>query len=55
MTAVRVTGLQAAQVALAALLAAWQWQLSPREYAALLDLAARIIEREQERAGRWAA
>ena len=55
MTGVRITAIQAAPVTLAALIAAWRSQLSPREYAALLDIAARIIEREQERAGRWAA
>ncbi|MCL4291383.1 MAG: hypothetical protein KJ051_14085 [Thermoleophilia bacterium] len=55
MSAGRVTGLQAAQVALAALLAAWQRQLSPQEYAVLLDLLARQLEQEQQRAGRWAA
>lgn len=54
MSAGRVTGLQAAQVALAAILTAWRGQLSPREYAVLLDLLARQLEHEQ-RAGRWAA
>jgi hypothetical protein len=29
--------------------------MPPREYAALIDIAARIFERERERTTRWAA
>jgi hypothetical protein len=49
-----VTGLQAAQLALASQLRAWAQQFSPREYATLLDLHRRWVEAECERVGdRW--
>jgi hypothetical protein len=43
----RATGLQAAQVAHSALLDAWRRQMSPREYATLLDLLGRRVDRER--------
>jgi hypothetical protein len=45
----RVTGVQAAFAAVSAQLEAWRQQMSPREYAVLLDLLARRLERELER------
>jgi len=45
-----VTGIQAATVAHAALLDTWRAQFSPEEYAVLLDLFARQLENERERA-----
>jgi hypothetical protein len=47
-----VTGVQAAQVAFAALLEAWRQQMSPREYEVLLDLMRRRLERELEGGGK---
>jgi hypothetical protein len=53
------TGLQVAHAGLAALFERWRDQLSPREYATLLDLLTRYLEVERtrnERAlKRWAA
>ena len=55
----RVTGTQAAVAAFVALLDAWRLQFSPREYAVLVDLLARRLDRELERdrraRGRWVA
>lgn len=45
----RVTGTQAAQVAIAQLVHGWRAQLSPREYAVLVDLLFRFIEEEHRR------
>jgi hypothetical protein len=45
----RVTGLQAALAAFAALLDCWRAQFSPHEYSVLLDLLARRLEHELER------
>jgi hypothetical protein len=41
-----VTGLQAAQVGLASLLENWRREFSPREFAVLVDLLMRLLERE---------
>jgi hypothetical protein len=53
------TGLQSAHVGLIAALERWREQLSPREYAVLLDLFIRWAEAERERneraQRRWAA
>jgi hypothetical protein len=49
----RVTGLQAAQVSLRAQLEVWSEQLSPYEYAVLLDLLSRMLEVERRRAAHW--
>ena len=53
----RVTGLQAAQVGLAALLEGWRSQFSAREFAVLIDLLARRLEAERDERARkrWAA
>lgn len=55
----RVTGLQAALVALNAQLEAWRQQMSPREYAVLRDLLLRRLtaelERQKRTGGRWVA
>jgi hypothetical protein len=55
----RTTGLQVAHGGLVALLRQWQGQLSPREYAVLVDLVARYLAVERERNARaqrrWAA
>lgn len=55
----RVTGVQAALVAVVALLEVWREQFSPREYVVLLDLLARHLDDELERQrrarGRWVA
>jgi hypothetical protein len=48
----RVTGLQAALAGFAGQLDRWRDQFGPREYAVLLDLLARRLERELERADR---
>jgi hypothetical protein len=44
-----VSGLQAAQVGLVRLLETWRQQFSPREFAVLLDLLVRWLEREAPR------
>jgi hypothetical protein len=50
----RVSGLQAAQLALASQLRAWSEHFSPREYETLLDLHLRFLQAERERVGsRW--
>ena len=41
-----VSGLQTAQLGLVRLLEAWRQQFSPREFATLLDLLVRWLERE---------
>jgi hypothetical protein len=50
----RVTGVQAAIVALAVLLDGWAAQMCAREFAVILDLAARLIEARRDRAERAA-
>jgi len=52
-----VTGVQAATLAIARLLEAWREQFSAREYAVLLDVLARRLERERDERARkrWAA
>src|SRR5215208_6704340 len=47
-----VTGVQAATLAIARLLEAWREQFSAREYAVLLDLLARRLERERDERAR---
>jgi hypothetical protein len=44
-----VSGLQAAQVGLVRLLETWRSQFSPREFATLVDLLVRWLEREAPR------
>jgi hypothetical protein len=44
-----VSGLQAAQVGLVRLLESWRSQFSPREFATLVDLLVRWLEREAPR------
>jgi hypothetical protein len=44
-----ITGLQAAQVGLVSQLQAWRSHFAPREYAVLIDLLARWLERESRR------
>jgi hypothetical protein len=55
----RTTGLQVAHVGLVALLERWREQLSPREYATVIELLSRYLEVERERneraLRRWAA
>jgi hypothetical protein len=55
----RTTGLQVAHAGLAALLERWRQQLSPQEYATLIDLLGRWLEVERKRVERshrrWAA
>jgi hypothetical protein len=46
---VSTTGLQVSHVGLVALIRQWQQQLSPREYAVLLDLLAKYLEVERAR------
>ncbi len=48
----RVTGVQAALAGFAGQLDRWREQFGPREYAVLLDLLGRRLERELERAER---
>ncbi len=48
----RVTGLQAAHASLAAQLDLFAAQFSPREFAVLLDLLSRVLERERRRHAR---
>jgi hypothetical protein len=48
-TAPRVTGIQAAQVAIAQLVHGWREQLSPREYVVLIDLLTSFLEEERRR------
>jgi hypothetical protein len=58
-SAPHVTGVQAATQAVVALVAAWRVQFSPREYAVVLDLVARIADAELRRTEkarrRWVA
>jgi len=49
----RVSGLQAAQVALRADLTAFEQLLPPDEYATLVDVHARVLEHERKRTARW--
>jgi hypothetical protein len=53
------TGLQTAHLGLVSLLERWREQLSPREYAVLVDLVGRYLDVERERNARamrrWAA
>jgi hypothetical protein len=53
------TGLQSSHAGLIALLRHWREQLSPREYAVLVDLVGRYLDVERERNARamrrWAA
>jgi hypothetical protein len=52
----RTTGVQAAQVALAAQFDAWRDQLGADEYAVLVDLHGRRLDNERERLARnWRA
>jgi hypothetical protein len=51
----QTTGLQAGTVILRGALEGAREALPPREYAALVDIAARILERERQRTARWAA
>jgi hypothetical protein len=59
MLPVNTTGLQASHAGVVALLRQWEAQLSPREYATLVDLLSRYLEVERERNERahrrWAA
>jgi hypothetical protein len=47
----RVSGLQAAQVGVVSMIEAWRQQFGPREFAVLVDLLARWLERECRRTG----
>jgi hypothetical protein len=51
--AARISGLQATQAQFQAQLNACREQFGPREYAVVLDLLARQLERERRRAARW--
>jgi hypothetical protein len=52
----RTSGIQVAQVALAAQLDAWRDQLTANEYAVLVDLHGRRLDNERERLARnWRA
>jgi hypothetical protein len=51
----QTTGLQAGTAILRGALEGAREALPPREYATLVDVAARILERERKRTARWAA
>jgi hypothetical protein len=51
----QATGLQAGTAILRGALEGAREVMPPREYATLVDVAARILERERTRTARWAA